>query len=52
VALIGAEGKSRQQALALGACVVLAKPVGRKTLLAGVRAALKHPRGNEEPTLA
>jgi DNA-binding response OmpR family regulator len=52
VALIGAEGMSRQRALALGACIVLAKPVGRKTLLAGVRAALKNPRGNEEPTLA
>jgi DNA-binding response OmpR family regulator len=52
VALIGMEGKSRQRALALGACLVLAKPVGRKTLLAGVRTALKYPRGNEKPSLA
>ena len=50
VALIGAEGMSRQRALALGACIVLAKPVGRKALLAGVRTALRNPRGNEEPT--
>ena len=52
VALIGAEGTSRQRALALGACLVLAKPVGRKALLAGVRTALKYPQGNEKPSLA
>src|SRR5512145_2103768 len=52
VALIGAEGFSRQQARALGACVVLSKPVGRDMLISGVMAALEDPLSNEEcPTV-
>jgi CheY-like chemotaxis protein len=50
VVLIGPERLSGQQAKALGACVVLTKPVGRDVLLSGVLAALENPLSNEECT--
>jgi CheY-like chemotaxis protein len=43
VALAGAESACEYQAHALGAKVVLPKPVSRSTLLAGVQAALENP---------
>jgi DNA-binding response OmpR family regulator len=48
VVLIGAEEFSGQQAKALGASVVLSKPVGRDVLLAGVMTALDNPLSNEQ----
>lgn len=52
VVMIGTEGFNQQRAWDMGACVVLTKPVGRETLLAGVMTALRHPQnGEERPTV-
>jgi DNA-binding response OmpR family regulator len=48
VVLVGQEELYQQRAWALGASVVLTKPIGRDALLAGVTAALKHSPSNGE----